>query len=284
MATDNDELDTSTGRGLYGSELRRARKAAGKTIVGVADDLNMSKTHLCDIERATRVPPPGFSERVDHYFGTGDFFVRHWPAARREMHPDKYRMFMERAAKAILIAEYAGHTVPGLLQTEEYAYALIRASKPRATDAEVENLVSARMSRQERLTESNPPILWAILDEAVIRRPVGGPDVMRAQLAALLPQMDTARTTIQILPFAHGAHPGLGGSLTLLTLPKQDRFAYLEGSDSGALIEDPEDVEERQRTYDLLRAYALSPKESVAMIEAAIDQYASWPPARSRAS
>ncbi|WP_346012289.1 helix-turn-helix transcriptional regulator [Streptomyces sp. SID3343] len=270
---ENDEPDTSTGRGLYGSYLRQVRQKAGKTIVQVADDLNMSKTHLSDIERAHRVAPPGFSERADEYFGMGDFFAQHWPAARREMHPQKYRAFMERSAKAKLISEYAGHTVPGLLQTEDYARALIRESKPYAAEAHVEDLVAARMSRQERLAGEDCPRLWAILDEAVMMRPVGGNAVMGDQLAALLPLMDTATTTIQVLPFAHGAHPGLGGSLTLLTLPGKDRFAYLEGSDNGWLIEDLEDVEERQRIYDLLRACALSPKESAVYVERAVVRF-----------
>lgn len=274
------DLDPSHGRGLYGSELRRCRTEAGLTLDALAHELKYSKGHLSDIERAVKPVPRGLSELLDAFFKTNGHFVRLWPAARRDgrAHPDKYRAFMDLEEKARKIAAYAAHVLPGLLQTDDYARALFRAFKPRADDEEIEDLVAARLSRQEVLRRDDPPSYWAILDEAVIRRPIGGPAVMAEQLAALLPLVEGKYTRIQVLPFNRGAHPALGGSLFLLTLPDRSTVAYLEGSDSGQLIEDPDDVAERHATYDHLRAYALSPGESAAMIATAIEEYRSWVP------
>lgn len=272
------ELDPSHGRGLYGSELRRYRLEAGLTLDALATELRYSKGHLSDIERAVKPVPRGLSELLDAFFKTDGHFLRLWPAARRDghAHPDKYAAFMTQEEKARKLAAYAAHVVPGLLQTADYARALFRAFKPRACDDTIDDLVAARLARQERLRGDDPPSYWVVLDEAVIRRSIGGASVMTEQLTALLPLVEGRFTRIQVLPFARGAHPALGGSLTLLTLPNRSMVAYLEGSDSGQLIEDPDDVAERQQTYDHLRAYALSPGESAAMITTAIEEYRSW--------
>ncbi|WTW93710.1 helix-turn-helix domain-containing protein [Streptomycetaceae bacterium NBC_01309] len=274
------DLDPSHGRGLYGSELRRYRLEAGLTLDALATELRYSKGHLSDIERAVKPVPRGLSELLDAFFKTDGHFLRLWPAARRDghAHPDKYAAFMTHEEKAKRLAEYAAHVIPGLLQTADYARALLRAFKPRAGDDEIEDLVAGRLARQARLHGDEPPSYWVILDEAVIRRPIGGSAVMVAQLEALLPLVEGKFTRIQVLPYNRGAHPALGGSLTLLTLPDRSTVAYLEGSDSGQLIEDPDDVAARQETYDHLRAYALSPGESAAMITTAIEEFRSWVP------
>lgn len=267
------KLDPTTGRGLYGAELRRVRTEAGLSLAQLADALRYSKTHLGNIETADRVPPPRFSEMIDRHFGTGGHFARLWPLARREAHPNKYRRVMECDASAEKIEDYAGMTVPGLLQTEDYARGLIRACKPTADGDVIEDLVAARLSRQERLSSDRPPRLWAILDEAVIRRPIGGVGVMCAQLRALIPLVDTGTITIQVMPFSAGGHPVLGGSVTLMTMSDHTKVAYVEGTDYGQLIEDPEDVELRQQAYDLVRAYALNPRDSAQLLTQAIKEF-----------
>ncbi|WP_377268862.1 Scr1 family TA system antitoxin-like transcriptional regulator [Peterkaempfera sp. SMS 1(5)a] len=269
-----------SARDFYGAEVRRLRTEAGLSLVQLAGVLNYSKSHLANIETADRVVPPDLSAKLDAAFGTGGHFVRLYPLARREAHPDKYRRFMELEAQASSVAEYAAHTVPGLLQTEEYARALLRFGTPDGCDDRLEEKVCARLGRQERLRGEEPPYLWAVLDEVVLRRPIGGPAVMRDQLAALLPLVDTATTKIQVLPFAHGAHFQLGCSLTLHTMPGGSRYAYLEGSDSGQLLEDPSAVAERTRAYDVLRACALSPRDSAAFIRSAMEGHPPCVPPR----
>lgn len=267
-----------SARDFFGSEVRRARIAAGLSLAQLAQIVNYSKTHLGNIETADRMIPPDLPAKLDAAFGTDGQFGRLYPLARREAHPDKYRRFMEVEAQAMAIAEYAAHTVPGLLQTEAYARALLHFGIPDGTDEGLDEKVAARLSRQERLKADNPPHLWAVLDEVVLRRPIGGPEVMREQLAALLPLVDTATTKIQVLPFSHGAHFQLGCSLTIHTLPDRSALAYLEGSDSGQLVEEPAAVAERQRAYDVLRAYALSPRDSASFIRSAMEDIRPWEP------
>ncbi len=237
----------------------------------LADVVNFSKSHLARIELAEYMPPPDLPARLDAAFDTDGLFGRLYSIARREVHPDKYRRRMELEARARIIEEYAGHIVPGIVQTEAYARALFLASNPKATADAIEERVAARMSRQEVLRSSPAPDVSIILDEAVIRRPVGGPDVMRAQLSLLIDMVDTPTSVVQVLPFAHGEHGLLGGTLTLMTLDDDTRVAYEESIDTGQLLEDPESVSTRHRAYDLLRAYALSPLQTVAFIRSAME-------------
>ncbi|MFE5870041.1 Scr1 family TA system antitoxin-like transcriptional regulator, partial [Streptomyces roseifaciens] len=195
-----------SARHLFGADLRHRREAAGMTLEKLAEVVRYSRSHLARIETAEHVPPPDLPARLDEVFGTGEHFVRLYGIARHEAHPDKYRRFMELQAQARVIDEYASHVVPGLVQTEGYARALFRVSNPKAAPDAIEEMVTARLSRQALLTAEAPPDLSIILDEAVIRRPVGGPAVMRAQLAMLVELVDTATTTVQVLPFEHGEH------------------------------------------------------------------------------
>ncbi|MEO3749889.1 DUF5753 domain-containing protein [Streptomyces sp. B6B3] len=125
------------------------------------------------------------------------------------------------------------------------------------------------------MASSNPPHVWAILDEGVLRREIGGSQVMYNQLAKLLPLVDTPTSKVQVLPYNHGAHPFLGGSMTLLKLSGGREVAYEEGIDVGRLYEDSGQVERRKRVYDELRAHALSPRESAALIRKLMEEYKS---------
>ena len=260
-----------SARDLFGAELRRLREEAGLSLARLADILKYSKTHLGNIETADRGVPPDLPPKLDVLFEAGEHFQRLYGLAKKEVHPGKYRRYMELEAQAVDIRHYAGHMVPGLLQTKAYAEVLLRAGDPEAADEAIEELVAARLSRQERLRSPAPPQLSVVLDEAVMRRPVGGLAVMREQFDVLLALVDTPRTMIQVLPFTHGVHGLMGGSQDLLLLQDGTRIAYSEGSKSGLVIEDPADVEWRWQAYDRLRAYALSPRESAALIRSAME-------------
>jgi uncharacterized protein DUF5753 len=274
MVTPPRQLDpTHSARHLFAVQQRTQRQQHDMSLDRLADIVNYSKTQLHGVEMAERLPFPPLPGKLDVTFGTQGLFEGLWQAIQREQFPDRYRRFMELAGQATDIYEYAGHVVPGLLQTEAYARALCRAWTPEASESEIDERVVSRMSRQDRLTGDSSPVLWALLDEVVLRRPVGGSAVMHEQLAKLLPLVDTLNTTIQVLPFSHGEHALLGASLTLLTLPNRSTVAYLEGIDDGNLIETPQAVRRRQRAYDRLRAYALAPRESEALIRAAMEDY-----------
>jgi hypothetical protein len=184
----------------------------------------------------------------------------------REAFPDWSRKFMEYSERAVTIRQYAAHVVPGLLQTEDYARAVLKVGRTLSGEEQLAERVALRMGRQERLSAPDRPELWMILDEAVLRRPVGGLPVMRAQLARLLGTGSEPHITVQVLPFDQGEHEVMGGSLTVLTLPDGSEVAYTEGAHYGQLVEEPDEVRSLALTYDRLRAAALPPLMSLDMI------------------
>ncbi|MFF3764484.1 Scr1 family TA system antitoxin-like transcriptional regulator [Streptomyces sp. NPDC001922] len=263
-----------SARDLFGAELRRHRERAGMSLRRLSEVLNYSKSHLARIETAESLPYDDLPAKLDVCFGTDGLFARLHAVAKKEPFPGKYRRVIEIERQATTIEQYLSATAPGLLQTADYAARLMRAVQQHAPDAEIEAQVTARLARQARLWGSRPPRCWFILDESVLRRGFGGPEVMRHQLQVLVECAEQRHLTIQVLPFSAGEHPEvLGGSLTLYTLPDRLTLAYEEGSRSGAFFENREEVAERRASYDLLRALSLSPRDSEAMIRAAMEDW-----------
>ncbi|MFJ1704645.1 Scr1 family TA system antitoxin-like transcriptional regulator [Kitasatospora sp. NPDC088346] len=262
-----------SARDFYGAEIRRHRELAdGMSLTSLAGILKFSKAHLSRIETAEAPPPPGLSEKLDIAFGTDGTFSRLYQLARNEVFPDRYRRFMGLADQAIVYESYTV-TVHGLLQTPTVAEAVLRAGDPFATEDEISHRLTARLARQDRLHGPTPPRFWFILDESALRRPVGGVRAIREQINVLLTVGRLPHVTIQVLPYAAQEHSEMGGSLTLLTLPGRSVLAYEEGSRSGSLIEGQEDVSRRRALYDLLRAQALSPRDSAAMMNATMEGF-----------
>jgi transcriptional regulator with XRE-family HTH domain len=261
-----------SARHFLGGELRRHREVIGLSLVQLAKIVNSSKSTLARVETAELMPPPDLPAKLDLAFGLDGFFARIYNLARREAHPDQYRRYMDFEAEATVIEQYAAHVLPGLLQTERYARAFL-GCQPDLTVEELDERVAARMARQDRLRAGTPPYRWAVLDESVLRRPVGGADVMREQLTALMWQVDSQHSKIQVATFSIGAHALLGGSLTLLTLPDGSTSSYEEGIDAGHLHEDAATVQKQRRLYDVLRANALSLADSAALIRKVLEDY-----------
>lgn len=177
---------------------------------------------------------------------------------------------LEDAAETIL--EWAPLAIPGLLQTQDYARAMLNAGP--STPEELERRLRARMLRQTALTRPDPPHLHVIIDEGVIDREIGGADVMRGQLQRLADDRKRDNVEIQILPRAIGAHPGLDGSVIVLQFAEQadPDVAYTEGFHGAAFLESPAKVNECNVAFGRLRELALSVPESAALIDAAAER------------
>lgn len=252
---------------MFGSRVRRLRLAAGLTQAELGSMVHVVATRITQIERASGAKPTrDLARALDSALGADELLVDLWPYVHREAFPDWSRAFMAHAERAVSIQEYAASVMPGLVQTEEYARAVLRVGLTLHSPEQLEERLTARMGRQERLDSNDRPELWVVLDEAVLRRPVGGRAVMCAQLEALLAAASERRLTVQVLPFNQGEHDMMGGSLTLLTMPDGSRVAYTEGAHHGRLVEEPTDVTELALTYDRLRAAALPPLMSLDMI------------------
>ncbi|MDX3456132.1 helix-turn-helix transcriptional regulator [Streptomyces sp. ME02-8801-2C] len=257
---------------LFGSRVRRLRMAAGLTQPELGAKVHVVGTRITQIERASGAKPTfALARALDIALGADDLLIDLWPYVYREAFPNWSRKFMEYSARAVAIRQYAAHVVPGLLQTEDYARAVLSLDALLDGEEQLEERVDARMGRQERLSSPDRPELWVILDEAVLRRPVGGQAVMRKQLASLLDAAAERHIAVQVLPFDQGGHEAMGGSLTILTLPDGSEVAYTEGSDYGQLIEEPADVSRYKVIYDRLRAAALPPVMSLDMIRSAME-------------
>jgi hypothetical protein len=188
--------------------------------------------------------------------------IRLWPLVNRGNFPSWFRDFVDLEAGATRIQAFEAQLVPGLLQTEAYAQAVLRAGR----HPDVAERVAARLDRQRILSRSTPPLLWAVIDEGVLRRCIGSPTVMQEQLKRLVEVATSPHIVLQILPYSSGAHAGLGGSMTTLSFDESPDVAYVAGIGSGQLILSPEGVERCRLVYDLVRAAALSPEASADMI------------------
>ena len=267
------EIDPgSSMAALFGSRVRRLRRAAGMTQAELGDRTHVVASRITQIERCSGAKPTlELARALDEVLGADGLLVELWPYVYQEAFPDWSRAFMAYSARAVAIRQYMAHLVPGLLQTEDYARAVLSHGLSLKDEQHLEERVAARLGRQARLTDPDRPELWVILDEAVLRRPIGGRDVMRAQLARLLEAAQDPHVTLQVLPFDQGAHDVMGGSLSLLTVPDGTEVAYTEGAHHGQLLEEPAEVERYRLFYDRLRAAALPPLMSLDMIRSAME-------------
>lgn len=247
----------------YGSELRRLREEAKLGQAELGSILYCTASLVGQIETAKKVPTRQFSERVDAALLTGGVFSRLIGLVLKSQLPTWFQAYAEMEAKATYISTYQSQLVYGLLQTPEYARAVLSVDNP----GRLEELVAARMERQRILDREHPPVLCVVLDEAVLYREIGGAEVMRNQLAHLLGFLDHPWIQVQVLPFGVGQHPGLLGSFTLLRFEDDPDILYTESYDSGHMTANSQAIRERSVGYARLQASALSREGSAALIE-----------------
>lgn len=186
--------------------------------------------------------------------------------------PNEYTAYISFEAEARGVRNYESLFVPGLLQTEDYARAVIRGVLPTATPKEVDQRVQARVERQAVFEKEHPLELWAILDEATLRRKVGGLKVIADQLNRLISAASEPHITLQVIPFDTGAHPGMPGSFVLMDFPEtaDPSVVYIDSMAGDLFLEAEADIRRYDQIFDHLRAQALSPDDSAALIGALV--------------
>lgn len=182
-------------------------------------------------------------------------------------YPSWFRSYVTLEAEARAIQEFEVQVVPGLFQTEDYARAVLRTAWPPRPLAETERRVRARLARQEILDRDEPPLLTVVLDEGVLRRPVGGAGVMADQLRHLVEVAHRPHVKLHVLTYEQSATAPLHSAFVLLELPRQERLAYAEGGGTGRLLPGAEDVDRLAHTFQAMRGEALSASESVALLD-----------------
>ncbi|MFB7463629.1 helix-turn-helix domain-containing protein [Streptomyces sp. NPDC056224] len=261
---------------FYGAELRYKREAAGFTLEQLADGSFRGVPFLSQIERGERRMPPDLARHVDAKLGTDGFFERRCEDARRAKqsgHAEYFADVAEMEPYAETIEEWAPMLVPGLLQTAAYATAVSRTTLPWLRPAVVEKQVHARMERAKLWDREDRPAFWVILNELLIRRPLLPHEEMADQLDRIAHVVRSTQSVLQLLPETAAAHPMMMGMTKTMTFPDAPPVVYTEGLHSGQLIDYPALVKDYRRSYDLLRAAALSPEASLAMIDAAAEDF-----------
>ena len=252
----------------YGWELRRQREACNLKQGQLGEIIFCTGSLIGQIETTKKIPTRDFSERVDAALGTDGMFSRLVGLVLRSQLPTWFQPYADMEARATYISTYQAQLVYGLLQTEEYARAVLATGMP----DDINGLLAARMERQRILEREQPPLAWAILDEAVLHRPIGGPGVMRRQLARLLEFTDHPWMRIQVLPFGLGEHAGLAGSFNALRFENDPELVYTEDVIAGHMTANPETIREATRRYSHLQAAALSIKDSAALITCVLEE------------
>ncbi|WP_031050278.1 helix-turn-helix domain-containing protein [Streptomyces sp. NRRL F-5650] len=258
---------TASPLDYYGWELRRQREAHGLKQGQLGDIIFCTGSLIGQIETTKKVPTRDFSERVDAALGTDGLFSRLIGLVLRSQLPTWFQPYAEMEAKAAYISTYQAQLVYGLLQTEEYARAVLSVE-----GGNVDEMVAARLERQRILQRDHPPALWVILDEAALLREIGGADVMRGQLVHLLGFAAAPWVQIQILPLAVGQHAGMMGTFNLLRFDADPDLFYMDGYDRGHMTADPDVIKERSFGYARLQASALSPEDSARLITRVMEE------------
>ncbi|MFJ9249218.1 Scr1 family TA system antitoxin-like transcriptional regulator [Streptomyces sp. NPDC101776] len=261
---------------FYGAELRFKREAAGLTLEQLAEGSFRGVPFLSLIERGERRMPLDLAQHVDKRLGTDGFFERRCEDARKAKqsgHAEYFADVAEMEKFAESIEEWAPSLIPGLLQTESYAKAVVHTSLPWLPPETVEKQVAACLDRAKLWEQDERPSFWVVLHESLIRKPLLPPEEMAVQLEHIGQVISRNQGVLQILPETAVAHPLMMGMIKVMTFPDAPPVIYTEGLHSGQLIDYPALVKDYRRSYDLLRAAALPPDASLTMIEQAAEDY-----------
>jgi len=264
-------------RRRLGAELRRHRELAGLTIDQVADQLDCSASKISRLETGQTGSNPRDVRDMLALYGVGDTELEELLSVARETRQrgwwQPYGSILTGAyvgfeAAADRIRSYEAQCVPGLLQTADYARSMIAAVHTGRPRQEVDDRVHVRLGRQALLTQEDPVQFWCVLDEAALRRPVGGREVMRCQLEHLVRESARPNVTLQVLPMAAGEHPGMEGSFVIMSFPDvaDPDTVYVTIATGGVFQEKPDDVSRYEIIFDRLQKMALSGAESAEFI------------------
>jgi transcriptional regulator with XRE-family HTH domain len=232
-------------------EMRRHRENRDLSQDEEAKQLYTTRATIQAYESQRNRPDEEFCKDLDKFHGTGEHFQALWFHAQREHLKEWLEAYLAHENEAAQIHTFQPLIIPGLFQTEDY----IRANAEKTR--EVDEIVAKRLARREILTKENPPFLWVVIDEAAIRRPVGGPAVMRAQHQLLLDLGELPNVYIQVVPEGAGSYPGLNGGLIILTMPDGRNIGYAEAQFGGRLIEDPTEVTRLGVLFNRIRSKTL---------------------------
>ncbi|GAA0957345.1 helix-turn-helix transcriptional regulator [Actinocorallia libanotica] len=257
----------------FANELTARREMAGHTKVELAELLGYTPQFIGQLEACKNVPSRKVAEDLDTFFKSDGVFLRLWENINDTKNvaalPPGFADYLTRESQATELRIYSALLVVGLFQTEGYAETIIGGFGGGNTP----DLVAKRLERKSILEREDPPRVWLVLDEGVIRRTIGGPQVMAEQLRYLHALSRLPKCMVQIVPYSAGYHEGLGGDLTVLGFADGSHTGYTESAGIGVLVEQPSGISDLAVRYDLLRGHALPVHESRTVLKEAMENY-----------
>lgn len=262
------EYEVGTGMlCLFGRQLKLFRDRAGLDRAKFGSLTGYSASTIASFEQGRRIPPPKFIDQADEVLGAGGVLGASKEEVARAQYPAFFRDAARLEGEAVELHLYANQAVPGLLQTEEYARSIFMMMRPPMDDELIEQRVSARLARQAILSCPHAPLASFVIDEAVLRRPIGGWGVLRGQLEHLLLVGERRNIEIQVMPLDREENAGMAGPFTLIETKEGRRIAYAEVQNVSRLQTERERVRALEAKYGIIRAQALTPRESLAYVE-----------------
>ncbi|MGI5471906.1 helix-turn-helix domain-containing protein [Streptomyces sp. CA-132043] len=272
VGRENDDDETAAVLRTVGRVIKSCRERAGLRQAELGAAIGYSEEQVSAVERGRRVPKPEFLDAADGAL-TADGLIsglkKDVEAAR---YPKKVRDLAKLEAESVELAWYGNHNMHGLLQTEEYARALYAMRRPAYSEDEVGRHVAARIARQQLFERVPPPMFSFVQEEVTLRRPIGGRMVMRRQLERLLEIGQLRHVEMQVMPTDREDHAAMGGGIELLKLTGGKTLGHVEVHLNNYLLSDPQHVQILELRYGIIRAQALTPRESLAFIEKVRDE------------
>jgi len=269
--TDGDaqvEFEHGTGVvAVFGRQLKRFRVRAGIERRDLGAATGYAPSTIAAFEQGRRIPPDQFIDKADEVLDAGGILREMKEEVRKAQYPAFFRDAAKLEAQAIELHAYDAQVVNGLLQTEDYARAVLSMRRPALDEETVEQQVTARIARQELFTRGSGLLMSFVIEEVVLRRPIGGVGVLRGQLEQLLLIGQKRNVEVQVMPIKREEHAGLNGPFKLIETSEGRRIAYTEAQKGGKLYTGRKVVRELEAKYGSIRAQALTPSESMAFIE-----------------
>jgi transcriptional regulator with XRE-family HTH domain len=258
----------------FAYELRRSRTDAGLTLQQLGLRVGFSSSMMSMVETLRRVPTRKLAKSCDRALGLNGtleaLYLEAWPPPPPV--PEHFRDWAREEQRATTIRLWDPLLVPGLFQTEAYARAIVRCA-PKITHAQVDDRVAGRMQRKDVLTRDDPPMIWSLIDEGVLHRPIGGPEVMREQLESLLDLATRPRISIQIVPYCAHSGAGMLGAFGLAEAGGLPYTGYVEHQPRGHALDDRGLIAQLVNRYDALRGQANSQSLSLTMLKEAAQRW-----------
>ncbi|WTT93098.1 helix-turn-helix transcriptional regulator [Streptomyces sp. NBC_00076] len=250
-----------------GRQLRLRREAVEMRAADFGEAVGYGEDMVYKIECGKRIPRPEYLDRADEVLNAGGLLAAMKEDVQRVRYPKKVRDLAQMEARAVEIGVYVCSSIPGLLQTPEHARALLECWQPAYSPEDLERLVAARMARRSVFERSPAPALGCVLEEATLRRKVGGTMVRRQQFERLLEVGRFNSATLQVMPMDSAPHPGMSGRIEVLKFEDGTAVARSDGAFNGRPTSDPRQLRVLELRYGTIRAQALPPGESLALIE-----------------